>query len=377
MKYLTGVTVSALAVFLLISGGCNNASNKKATRNIAYASAEASMKEGQVLAKIEGESVSENELMSWLTGPQKGAYIKAKTDLYQQQKSSLNEYVFGKLLEKFAKEKDKSADEILKSEVQDKVKPVSDAEAKKKYDEIAEKNKGGRPLPPFDDVKSQIIQSLNLQNEADQKEAFFQTLTKKYSVTYYLNPPRMEVDLGNNPVKGPKDAPITIVEFSDFECPFCEKGATTLAKVMDQYKGKIKLYFRDFPLSFHKNAEAAAIAARCAGEQDKFWPYHDLLFEKQKEWAIKNDTSNQVQTKLVELAKSLKLKTEPFETCLKSEEHRKAVASDMQAGANAGVSGTPAFFVNGILLSGALPAEEFEKVIDEELARLTSQKPEA
>ncbi len=170
----------------------------------------------------------------------------------------------------------------------------------------------------------------------------------------YLNPPGEDDD----PVLGEKDAPVTIIEFSDFECPFCKRfHDETLPRIKEQYirTGKVKFVYRDFPLPIHPNAQKAAEAAECADDQGQFWAYHDMLFENQQALGV---------AKLKEYAQDLGLDMEEFNDCLDSGKFADEVNADLEDGADAGVSGTPAFFIEGELVSGAQPFEAFARVID-------------
>ena len=183
-----------------------------------------------------------------------------------------------------------------------------------------------------------------------------------------------EVSAADGYFLGPEDAEIEIVEFSDFECPYCGAAMGTHEGLMSQFKsrdpsweaaipklkelaeqGKIKLVFRHFPLSFHQTAMPSAIASECAGEQDKFWEYHDVLFENQESLTATN---------LKKFAADLGLDTTQFNTCLDSEKYKAKVQQDMADGQGYGVSGTPAFFVNGQLLSGAQPFNAFGSLLN-------------
>ena len=161
-------------------------------------------------------------------------------------------------------------------------------------------------------------------------------------------------------LRGRADAPVMIVEFSDFQCPFCRKLQPTLKNLLAKYGGKVSLAYRDFPLrGMHGQAELGAESSRCASEQGKFWEYHDLLFANP-------DKLN--RTGLLELARSVKLDEGAFESCLSSGKHRAEVERDLQDGIRAGVMGTPGIFINGTLLSGAQADSVFERVIESELA---------
>lgn len=176
--------------------------------------------------------------------------------------------------------------------------------------------------------------------------------------------PSVEVSTDDDPAKGKNNAPVTIVEFSDYQCSFCARFVTqTLPQLEKNYidTGKVKFVYRDFPLNFHQYAQKAAEAAECADEQEKYWEYHDLLFEKQSEW------SNAGLGKFKDYANQLGLDTQVFDQCLDSGEMTEEIQKDFQDGQSYGVSGTPAFFINGELLSGAQPYEKFQEAIESAL----------
>jgi len=179
----------------------------------------------------------------------------------------------------------------------------------------------------------------------------------------------VDVSVDDDPSIGPADAPITIIEFSDFQCPFCNRVQPTIKQILTTYGNKVRLVYRDFPLSFHQNAQKAAEASECVHEQDTanndanytlFWKYHDILFQNQDSL----DTDN-----LKQYAIDIGLDSTTFNACLDSGKYRSEVQKDTADGSNAGVSGTPAFFVNGQLVSGAQPFSAFKTIIDAELAK--------
>jgi protein-disulfide isomerase len=171
---------------------------------------------------------------------------------------------------------------------------------------------------------------------------------------------RYEVPVDDDPVLGPKDAPITIVEFSDYECPYCRKWHTeTFARLMETYPGKIRFVYRDFPLSsIHPNAQPAAEAANCAGEQGKYYEFSEKLFNGQA-------LSPQVYS---QYAGELGMDTKAFEACVSSGKYASEVTADLNWAADLGVRSTPTFFINGLPVVGAQPYEMFKQVIDKELA---------
>lgn len=184
---------------------------------------------------------------------------------------------------------------------------------------------------------------------------------------------RVEVSLDDDPAWGPSDAPITIVEFSDYECPFCKRfWGQTYAKLTEAYGDRIRFVFRDFPLTaIHPRALPAAQLAECADDQGEYWAMHDLLFAEQSSWAQLNP--NALLERFVEFAAQLGLDTEQVEACLRDETHRAEVLHDVSDGQSYGVRGTPTFFINGRPLVGAVPFEMFEAVINAELNDLGAE----
>lgn len=169
----------------------------------------------------------------------------------------------------------------------------------------------------------------------------------------FKNP--VQVDVGTSPVKGKADAPVTIVAFSDFQCPFCKSAAGTIAQVEKAYPDKVKIAFKNLPLPFHEHAKPAAIAALAANKQGKFWEMHDLLFANQQ------DLSDE---KFVELAKQLGLDQAKFKADLADPAIAKQIEEDSALANKLGVRGTPGFFVNGVEVKGAKPFPEFKQIID-------------
>jgi protein-disulfide isomerase len=170
-------------------------------------------------------------------------------------------------------------------------------------------------------------------------------------------PPKVAVD-ATGPSKGPAGAPITIVEFSDYECPYCVKAEPTVRQLLAEYPGKIRLVYRDFPLPMHSRAPKAAEAAHCAGDQGKYWEMHDKLIASSTQLDPKDLKSH---------ARDVGLDGAKFDQCLDSGEKAKVVEGHKRAGDEAGVSGTPAFFINGRMISGAQPLEAFKAIVDQEL----------
>lgn len=201
---------------------------------------------------------------------------------------------------------------------------------------------------------------------SNQERQFVQTkqreLIQKYQVNFQVaDPPTIRHDMseGNNPSIGPKTAKVTVIEFSDFECPFCKRSQEVNKRLRAKYGDQIRWVFRDFPLEFHDNAMYAHIAANCAIPQGKYWEFFDLLFE---------NTGNLEKANVDFLATKAGLDKGQYQACLSDEAKLVAeVQADIAEGQKFGVTGTPAFFINGIFVSGAMPFEHFDEIIKKEL----------
>jgi protein-disulfide isomerase len=237
---------------------------------------------------------------------------------------------------------------------------VTDAEVDKFYEE----NKAQIPKPK-EQVAGQIKQYLQQQRQREAQTAFIKSLEDKYKAEYMIEPIRVEVASAGFPAKGPEGAPVTIVEFSDFQCPFCSRLIPTLDQVKEKYGDKVRIVFRQFPLGFHDKAQKAAEAALCAADQGKFWELHDAMFKDQAGIAVDG---------LKAKAVTLGLNADSFNSCLDSSKKAEMVKADVAAGSAVGVTGTPAMFINGRFLSGAVPIEQITQVVDDELKRAERKK---
>ncbi len=216
-------------------------------------------------------------------------------------------------------------------------------------------------------------QEMSVYVSYDGKKIFLQGLDTVYEegvTTASGDVERYDVSVDDDPYKGSENASVVIIEFSDFQCPFCKRFFdTTLKQLEEEYikTGKVKFVYRDFPLDFHQNALLAAMAAECADDQGRFWDYHDMLFERQSEWEGLNN--EEAKEKFKEYASQLGLDENQFNECLDSEKYREEVMNDMKDGQKYGVTGTPTLFINGIKLVGAQPYNVVKSIIEEELAK--------
>lgn len=273
---------------------------------------------------------------------------------FEARRQKIEQLIIDQLVKAEATKAGMKEEEWFKSQVETGVTPPPDSEVQAFF----EQNKS--QMPPgstFEAVKPQIIAFMTQNQTREKARKVFDDLKKNAKVVVLFKEPRKQVE-AKGPARGPDNAKVTIVEFSDFQCPFCSRAHDTVEEVMQAYAGKVKLVFRQFPLEFHADAPKAAEAALCANEQGKFWEFHTALFKNQ---------SKLKEEDLKEHAKGLGLDAAKFETCLSSGKMAAVIKEDMAAGRKVGVSGTPAFFINGVMLSGAQPLEEFKRVIDAEL----------
>jgi protein-disulfide isomerase len=311
------------------------------------------------VAKIGIEVISAKELDDSIKGDVKTLESQFQEQLYQTKRQALDTIIMKRLVEAKAKAAGKSPEEFVQAEVMAAVPPTTDAEVQQVYDAAKAQ---GRDLPPIAQVKDTIVRYVQQQKAQASAQAYYEKLKAEAKVVILLPPyraPRQQVE-AKGPSRGPATAPITIVEFSDFECPYCSQAEKTVSEVLRVYGDKIRLVYRDLPLPNHKNAPKAAEAAHCAGDQGKYWEMHAKLFANQRNLDV---------PALKGYAKDLKLDQAKFDKCLDSGATAAIVEENRKVGNEAGVNGTPAFFVNGILISGAQPFDAFKEVIDGELAQ--------
>jgi protein-disulfide isomerase len=311
------------------------------------------------IATLDGQPIYDEELTS-VAGTR---LLELRNQEYKVKSDALDQLVRKKLIDAEAKKKGLTAEELLKQEVDSKIAEPSDDEAKGYY--LASRS---QTTLPFDQIKSQVKQLLKSSEIQQAREKYADSLRAKADVAILLRPPKVQVSYDPTRVRGNPKAPVTIVEFSDFQCPFCKKAQVTLKDLLTKYNGRVKLAYRDFPMrTLHPQSQMAAEAAGCAGQQGKFWEYHDALFA--------TDQSKLDQAGLTATARSVGLDEKSFTSCLAEGKFKAQIEQDVQEGTKAGVAGTPGFFINGEFVSGARPEAEFEKIIDGELAAIRSQSP--
>jgi protein-disulfide isomerase len=274
--------------------------------------------------------------------------------LYDARRAAAGEIIANILLDEEAKRRKVEPTALYEQEITAKVTPVSDGDVSAWYAANPQRVQGAT----LDQVHAPILSLLTRMRIQNARDAYIDTLKAKTRVRLMLEPPRATVSAGSSPSKGPANAPIELIEFADFQCPFCLAASPTVKRVLDTYGDRIRFVYRNFPLENHPDARPAAEAAQCANEQGQFWAYHDRLF---------GEPGKLSDADLKSAAAALGMDSPRFNQCVDGHKYRSVVDADAKAGSDAGVTGTPAFFINGRLLSGAQPYDAFKHIIDEEL----------
>ncbi|RME25452.1 MAG: hypothetical protein D6798_08955 [Deltaproteobacteria bacterium] len=310
-----------------------------------------------VVASWDGGNVTYGDLKNQIGSHLIQMEVEYLTNRYQTESQAADQLLTQKLIEAEAEKRGISPDDLVKAEVEDKTEPPTEDEIQEIY-QAMQRQLRGRPL---EEVRGPITQQA-LQRKQQQRFSEWVAQLKEATGAKVTVPfpdlPRLDVSVDDDPMIGNKDAPVTIVQFAEYQCPYCGRANDTMERILKDYDGKVRMVFRDFPLSFHDRAIPAAIAANCADKQGKYWEMHDRLMSNQRALT---------DSDLESYAKDAGLDLAAWNECRQDPAIAAEINADMEAGAALGVSGTPAFFVNGIMLSGALPYDMFAQIIDKEL----------
>lgn len=313
----------------------------------------------QVVAEVAGKPITLKDVdAKWeeFDAAERARIIQA---MYQNRRNMLDQIVGDRLIENAAKAAGQTLEAYLAADSSKRLPPISEADVAQFYEQNKERAQG-RTL---DQLRGEIQPFLAARREQQARAMLVEELKAKNAgaVKVMLEAPRYTVPtLDDDPVRGNMSAPITIVEFSDYQCPFCARVNPTLAKVRETYGDKVRIVFKDYPLPNHPQAPKASEAARCAGEQKKYWEMHDAMFANQRALEV---------PKLKQTARAIGLDGAAFDSCLDSSKHAAAVRAGFELGERMGVNSTPTLYINGRPLIGAMPFENFKAIIDEELAR--------
>jgi protein-disulfide isomerase len=309
-----------------------------------------------VVAVVDGAPVTQAQVEERI----QGRLFVLKTQEHELRRAAVDDLVGDILIGREAKARGIPPEKLLQDEIEAKTQPVSAAEVKGFYDSVKAQGRVPPNLTEADAIKL-ITENLKQQRRQLRRSELIATLRAKAKVDTVLEPPRLAVDTAGAPALGPANAPVTLVEFSDFECPYCATAAPVVKKLAQEYGDKLRVVFRNFPLEqTHPRAAKAAEAAACAADQGKFWEMHDKLFENRAFLEVDN---------LKRYAAGLGLNAGVFDACLDSGKHAARVQGDLALGARYGITGTPTFYVNGRMPPGNASYETFKLLIDEELKR--------
>ena len=273
---------------------------------------------------------------------------------YQLRLEALQEVIEQRLLEQEAAKNSTTVEDLLAKNVEAKATDPSPDEVEAFYEQ-----QRARINKPLEEIRPQVEEFLKAMKRRDARAGYLAELRKAGDVKVMLQAPRAEIEIGDSPQRGPAEAPITIVEFSDFQCPYCRRAQPTLSEIQEKYPGKVRFVYKDLPLrEIHPQAQSAAEAAHCAGDQGKYWEYQKVLFS----------TEQIVESLYPKIAGLLQLDPLAFQQCLDSGKHEATVNAGLEQALAVGANSTPTFFVNGIKLSGSQPLENFAEIIDAELA---------
>ena len=306
-----------------------------------------------VVAEVGSHKITAAELQE----KEAGKLLQARYKYYLAERDALDQLVEDQLLEMQAKKEGITVDELLKRHVNVQVAEPTEDQLKFYYEGLGSDE-------PYDAVRGKILETVHQIRFTKARTAYVDSLRSQFGVVVTLSQPSARVDVANAFRQGSPNAPVQLIEFADYECPYCQKVHIELALLKAQFGDKVALVYKDLPLPMHPLAEKAAEAARCAGVQGKFWEFHDSLFETKK---------LQVPD-LKDQARALKLDTARFDKCLDSGEQAAQVQKDLVEGKHLGLTGTPSFFANGHFLSGAVAYAKLRETVETELAAQSSQK---
>jgi len=308
-------------------------------------------------AKLGGETIAVADVDAWL---KERLFEQVSDDrdpakLYEIRSEALNDIINERLLEREAAPLGLTPDELIRKEIEKRT-AVGEEELLAFY----EANKEHLGEASFEEAKPRIRSHLQRQRGTTAAKQYIESLRETASVEIHLDAPRVEV-AAKGPSRGPEDAPVTIIAFSDYRCPHCRRAEAVIEQLLERYPSEVRFVHRHYPLN--ESSRGAAEAAACAHEQGRFWEFHERLFASGGKFDAES---------LQRYASDAELDREAFRTCVEERRFQAVVEADRSDGREAGVTGTPAFFVNGIPVKGARPLEDFVALIERELEGIGS-----
>jgi protein-disulfide isomerase len=309
-----------------------------------------------VVAEIAGRKVTSEELEH----KQAGKLLQAKYKYYLAERDALDQFIDDQLLEMQAQKEGVTLDDLLKRHVAIQVPEPTEDQLRFYYE-------GVQTDESYESARPNILDTVRQLRTKKARNTYVAELRGQYGVVVELNQPSAHVEVGNAPRLGPENAPVQIIEFADYECPYCQKVNEDLARLREQFGSQVSVVYKDFPLPMHPLAARAAEAAHCAGAQGKFWEFHDSLFQ----------TKRLQMSDLKQQALALRLDTARFDQCLNGGEQIDPVKIDAQEGKRLGLQGTPSFFINGHFMSGAIGYMKLRETVMQELGAVTTAKKQS
>lgn len=322
----------------------------------AIAGGNDSLSTSDVLVEIDGAKIT----LGQFEQKESTALFQARNTYYEAQRKAADAFVDQYLLEKQAQKENVTIPELLERHVNSTIAKDPSEETFRVFYEALPGNQN------YEAVKAQMVEHLRQVRIDKAKAAYMKSLRDAASIDVKLEAPRAPVSLKDTPVRGSLNAPVTIVEFADYECPYCQQAQPALNKFEAEYKGKVAFAYKDTPLPMHPHAEKAAEATHCAEKQGKYWEFHDAIFDGKK-----LDVSD-----LKETARALKLDGEAFDKCLDAGDFAELVKAQLTEAQSYKLQGTPSFFINGRFYEGVLTYDQLRKAADEELGK-TAPSPVA
>jgi len=306
-----------------------------------------------VVAEIDGTPLT----LAQFESNRPSALFQARNSFFEAEKKAVAEYIDDLLLQRQAQKENITVAQLLERHVNSTIAKDPDDATLRVYYEGVDTNE------PFESVRDKILDHLRQRRLAKAKTAYIQALRSQTRISVEIEAPRLQISLKNTSVRGPAGAPLMLVEYADYECPFCQQVQPTLDRLATEFKGKIAFAYKDLPLPMHSHAAKAAEASQCAGLQGKYWEYHDVLLKA---------TSLDVP-QLKAAASQLGLETVAFDKCLDSGDRADAVKSSQDEAQKLGLQGTPSFFLNGRFFSGSMSYDQMRQMMEDELKRSSAQ----
>ena len=313
----------------------------------------------QVVAEVAGKPITLKDVDARWEAFDAAERARIVQAMYQNRRNMIELLIGDQLIANAAKATGQSVEAFIAADGAKRLPAIAEADVAQFY----EQNKDRAQGRTLDQLRGEIKPYLEERRRQQARAMLVEELKSKdgANVKVMLDPPRYTVPTApDDPVRGNPAAPITIVEFSDYQCPFCARVNPTLAKIRETYGDRVKIVFKDYPLPNHPQAPKAAEAARCAGEQSKYWEMHDAMFANQRALEVPS---------LKQTARAIGLDGTSFDQCLDSGKWQATIRAGSELGEQMGVNSTPSLYVNGRALIGAMPFENFKQIIDEELSR--------